>query len=229
MNLTIADVFTKPTIRKAFSGDALGTLIFSTINVLVNRLLDSLAFTQKLNVTQIDILTASTLEKFEYETLEDVIIFFKMARNGTFGSAKKSVDANLLLGDWLVQYFDLKAQEREVFRNKQKGEYMDNSAGVMKAYMNRMSKAERERKAKEEKDYINNITKDFDRQMLEDLITDWSKKPLFAKHLKLLKQKRKDFPWISKDTKIYKELQKKELQRVALAMENNEAFKKTIK
>ena len=193
MNLTISDVFTKPTMRNVFKGDALGTLAFSVTSVLVNRLLDAFAFTQKLNATQIDMLTVSTLEKFEYETLEDVIIFFKMVRTGAFGSAKKSLDANLLLGNWLEQYFDLKAQEREVFRNKQKGEYMDNSEGVYASIKKRMAKQAIEKKAQDEIDYINKITKDFDRQMLEDLITDWSRKPLFKHLLKLLKLKRKEF------------------------------------
>ena len=198
MNLTVAEVFDKPIIRTAFKGDALGTLIFSTVSVLVNRLLDSFAFTQKLNATQIDVLTVTTLEKFEYETLEDIIIFFKMARSGAFGAAKKSLDSNLLFGDWFPQYLDLKAQEREVYRNKEKGKYMDNSEGVMKAYMNRQSAEEKKRKSQADIDYINKITKDFDRQMLEDLITDWNRKSLFKPHLNLLKKKRRDIPWIKR-------------------------------
>ncbi|MCT4698476.1 hypothetical protein [Tenacibaculum haliotis] len=227
MSLTIPDVFTKPIIRSAFKGNELGTLAFSTMSVLVNRLLDSFAFTQKLNPTQIDILTVTALEKFEYETLEDVIIFFKMARSGAFGAAKKSLDANLLFGDWLPQYLDLKAQEREVFKNKEKGAYMDNSTDAVNYYKNRKRIEEKARKQQEEINQVNRITEYFDRQMLEDLITDWSKKPLFISGVKLLKKKRKELPWIKKDSPDYQNFLKEQDNRVRQSIENNEKIDKT--
>lgn len=177
-------------MRTAFKGDDLGTLAFSTMSVLVNRLLDSFAFTQKLSPNQIDVLTVAALEKFEYETLEDVIIFFKMARSGAFGAAKKSVDSNLLFGDWLPQYLDLKAQEREVFRNQQKSEYMDNSEKVVKFYENRQKDIERKAKKERIKKHIDEITKDADKQILEDLIIDWQKDPIRRPYVDLLKRKR---------------------------------------
>ena len=225
----MADIFNKPMIRNVFKGDVLGTLAFSTVNVLVNRLLDAFAFTQKLNLTQIDMLTVTTLEKFGYESLEDVILFFKMARTGEFGATRKSLDANLLFGDWLVQYFDLKAQEREVFRNRQKGEYMKNAEGVYASIKKRQAKEEFEKKAQDKIDYINKITTNFDRQMLEDLITDWSKKPLFKNMLKLLKQKRREILWIKKDHPLYQQKRAKELEHLADVMKSNEEHKRLFK
>lgn len=192
MNLTISEVFTKPTIRQAFKGNELGTVIYGVVNSLLNRFLEAFAFTQKLTKSQIDILTVSTLENFEYETLEDVILFFKMARMGQLGVAKKSVDANLLFGEWLPIYLEKKATEREVYLNKKRQEYMDNSAEAMKFYERQKAKKEAERKKQEFQNYINELTKDMDRQMLEDMIFDWQKDPKRRPYVNELKKKRKE-------------------------------------
>lgn len=192
MNLTISEVFTKPTIRTAFKGNELGTIIYSVVNSLLNRFLEAFAFTQKLTKAQIDILTVTTLENFEYETLEDIVLFFKMARNGQLGVAKKSVDANLLFGEWLPIYLEQKATERETYLNKKRKEYMDNSVEAMKFYEHQKAKKEAERKKQEFQNYINEITKDMDRQMLEDMIFDWQKDPKRRPYVNELKKKRKE-------------------------------------
>ena len=45
------------------------------------------------------------------------------------------------------------------------------------------------------KTYIDKITKDFDRQMLEDLITDWEKDRERKNYVKYLKKKRNVIKW----------------------------------
>ena len=89
MSLTLAESDNKAKMRSVFKGDT-GQIGFSVVKVLVNRFLESFAFSTKLNDSQVEILTVDTLENFAYESLEDIILFFKMARSGKFGSAKKS-------------------------------------------------------------------------------------------------------------------------------------------
>ena len=121
MGLTINETFSKPHLRSVFIGDH-SSVGFSVVNVLVTRFIDSFAFTTKLNADQIDSLTVDTLENFAYESLEDVILFFKMCRSGKFGVAKKSIDSNLIFGEWYPKYLDKKAELREQKYNTQKNE-----------------------------------------------------------------------------------------------------------
>ena len=189
MGLTINETFSKPHLRSVFIGDH-SSVGFSVVNVLVTRFIDSFAFTTKLNADQIDSLTVDTLENFAYESLEDVILFFKMCRSGKFGVAKKSIDSNLIFGEWYPKYLDKKAELREQKYNTQKNERnsipttMDD---VKKSY----AKIEKKNFVKRVENYIDKITAYMDRQMLEDTILDWSKNPGRKPYLDILKRKRK--------------------------------------
>jgi len=189
MGLTINQTFDKAIIRSVFKGEA-GQIGFSVVNILVTRFIDSFGFSTKLNPTQIETLTVDILENFQYESLEDVIIFLKMARTGKFGSTGRGVDSNLILGDWFPKYLDQKAQLREQNYLKDKTQNLESSNAVEKYYAK--VKAEKLRKENEEKRKleIDEMVKNMDRQMLEDTITDWTKKPEMQSYLVYLKSKR---------------------------------------
>ena len=72
-------------------------------------------------------LTIDTLEHFSYESLEDIILFFKMARTGAFGSTKKGVDSNLIYGEWFPAYLEKKAQIRETNYTTEKSNRNNNN------------------------------------------------------------------------------------------------------
>lgn len=189
MSLTIAETINKPLLKEVFRGEA-GTIGYSVINMLLTRFIDSFAFSTKLNSGQIDVLTVDALEHFSYESLEDVIIFLKMARTGKFGTTKKAVDSNLLFGEWFPMYLELKSREREkmiVEKTKLARGLGNYSEAVAKTY-----KIAAERKSlQDQKNEIDNRCKTMDRQMLEDLIFTWEriKHPL----LNYLKTKRLTF------------------------------------
>ncbi len=189
MNLSIQDTFSEPNIRSVFKGDH-GGIGFSVVNVLVTRFIDSFAFSNKMSASQIEMLTVDCLENFSYESLQDIILFFKMARSGKFGSTHRSPDNNLIFGEWFPKYLEEKAMIREQNYDRQKNEHNKKQVSiedVKKTY------AEIEEKNLHQKrlNYIEKITQDMDRQILEDTITDWEKDEKRKPYVKYLKEKRK--------------------------------------
>lgn len=191
MNLTISQTFDKALIKSVFREEA-GQIGFSVVNVLVTRFIDSFGFSTKLNSTQIETLTVDILENFQYETLEDIIIFLKMARTGKFGSTGRGVDSNLILGDWFPKYLDQKAQVREDIYQKEKAlQTKADEDGAVELYYAKLrhDKAKKLETQRIKAD-IDDMVKDMDKQMLEDTITDWEKKEEMKPWLFYLKSKR---------------------------------------
>lgn len=77
---------------------------------------------KELAVYQIQILAGDLYEKFRTDTLEDLILFFKMARQGEFGKVYKCDSLEIM--SWIPQYFDRKSAIREMLiaQNKRKRE-----------------------------------------------------------------------------------------------------------
>lgn len=187
--LTINDTFGKPLMRSIFKGKT-GQVGFSVVQTIVKRFILSFGFSTPPTPIVIEMITIDTLENFGYETLEDVVIFFKMARSGKFGSAKKGIDSNLLFGEWFPKYLELKADKREQIYEEEKNKRNSKnitSEDVKKTYevhlnRNRHSKA---------KTFIDNMTSQFNRNMLEECIKLWSSQPDKKPYLNYLKSKRK--------------------------------------
>ncbi|MDB0601098.1 hypothetical protein PL373_08050 [Tenacibaculum maritimum] len=188
MQLTISDTLSKPILKTVFKSNA--TLAFSVTKVLVKRFLNSFAFATKLTDDQIDILTVDALDKFSHESLEDILLFFKMARSGKFGTTKRGVNSNLIFSEWFPMYLDLKSREREtVIENQKKARIIENK-GMKDVYIT-YKQAMLRRLKQQEKEYINDFTKNMDRQILEDTIVSWSNDKELLPYVKLLKKKRR--------------------------------------
>lgn len=188
MGLTIADTLSKKTIRSEFKGN--DGVAYSAVYTLVNRFINSFAFSTKISKDQIESLTIDTLEHFAYESMEDIILFFKMSRTGKLGTAKRGIDASIIFGEWFPKYLELKATEREQLRTEEKKSHINNEtsiADVQKTY----AKARDKTKLQKVKDYIEKITSDMDRQLLEDTIIEWEKCPKRKPYLRHLKAKRR--------------------------------------
>ncbi len=188
MGLTIQQVFEKPLIKSVFKDEA-GQIGFSVVSILCKRFLESFGFSTKLSDVQIDTLTVDILEYFSYETFEDIIIFFKMARTGKLGTTNRGVDSNLILGVWGPAYLELKAIEREKIVKKEKDELNNDELSideVRKAY----EKHKNNTFYKKVCDYVDKITTDINRDQLEILISEWAKDEEKKPYLRVLKQKR---------------------------------------
>lgn len=189
MKLSVEKTFDKPLMKTVFKNEDAGTIAFGVVQVLIKRFLESFGFSTKPSQTLIDMMAVDALTKFEYETLDDIIIFLKMCRQGEFGTSMKGIDSNLVFGDWFPKYMELKAQKREDIHVKQK-KVSEYSNAVEQYYAKvRRQKAQKE-KEKNNKIEIDKMCESMDRQMLEDTISDWSAKEEMKPYLDYLKQKR---------------------------------------
>jgi len=191
MGVTIQQALQQPIIKSVFKEEN-GQIGFSVVRVLVKRFVDSFGFSTKLNDIQVDTITVDTLTNFECESLQDIVLFFKMARCGKFGTTIKGVDSNLIFGDWFPKYLELKSIEREKYVTKEKAlEFSTTENNAVEKYYAKMRRIkqlkEQEEKMKLE---IDEMVKLMDRQILEDTITDWQTKPEMRPYLDYLKHKR---------------------------------------
>jgi len=193
MRLKIVDTLHLPAIRGVFKGDH-GQIGFSVVKVLVKRFMDSFGFSNKPTDSMIETITVDTLDKFTYETLSDIVIFFKMARSGSFGNTDRGVDSNLIFGKWYPMYLEQKSEIREneyIERKNKINENLVSIEAVKKQYHENQEPRRRKLYKQKVTKRINEITKEFDRQMLEDLISTWEKDESKKPYLNSLKLKRK--------------------------------------
>lgn len=72
---------------------------------------------------QIQILAGDLYEKFKTDSLDDVVLMFKMARQGEFGKVYKCDTFEII--NWANQYLDFKSATRERLINKKKKKTAD--------------------------------------------------------------------------------------------------------
>lgn len=187
--LTIVQTFSQPIINSVFK-DENGSLGFVVVRILVDRFINSFGFSSKMSKDQLDMIAVDTIDRFGYETLIDVILFFKMACSGFFGHTDRGVDSNLIFGKWFPLYLEKKASEREKFYKEQK-EQLINHIPDLKAVKITYRKTMLKTLEKDQHAYIDKITKNMDRQLLEDTIDSWEKHSDMKKHISILKLKRR--------------------------------------
>ena len=119
------------TITKAMEGTRLNKLstliekknVIKAITYLTARLADNFNVGKKFSIEQSSLMALDLFEIFGYETLEDVVLMFKYARQGKIGDGKDfKLDSQTVFHKWVPEYLELKAVERENQHNKQKGE-----------------------------------------------------------------------------------------------------------
>lgn len=161
----------------------------STIDILIRRFINSFGFASEVPEERISILVSDTFDNFSGESLSDIILFFKMARNGYFGTTHRGIDSNLIFGDWFPKYLDLKSQEREKEVVKQQKAFKSDQLSiddVKKSYEKQTEKSFLQRVC----DYVDKITDEITRDQLEKLISEWSKDEEKNNYLHILKNKR---------------------------------------
>jgi hypothetical protein len=190
MGLNLSKTLSKPTIRSIFKGEN-ASVGFSVVKILVTRFMNSFGFSTKISEDNIEMITVDTLDNFGYESLEDIILFFKMARTGKFGETNRGVDSNLIFGKWFPVYLDKKAQLREEKHNDFKQQSKNQKAISMGDVEITYRKSLVKKLETDKENFIVNYTKNMDRQMLEDTIQHWSKDQELKNHVKMLKLQRR--------------------------------------
>lgn len=117
------------------------------IFVIVQRFNDLINVGKKMNENQMIALSADLYDRFRSESLEDILLFFKMARQGDFGDIYR-LDSIVILS-WIEKYFDLKITAREDemqnernIRERQENDAVKNHVPDEKAieYLDKLSK-----------------------------------------------------------------------------------------
>lgn len=118
-------------IEKAISGTLLKYLSKNgqeaNLMILLSTLILKTAsfFNIGKNITEDQAINTASLilEKYPYETLEDFVMVFKMAKKGELGKVYDRIDPQVIF-EWCNQYFDKKAEARENIHLKQKQKYI---------------------------------------------------------------------------------------------------------
>lgn len=167
--------------------------IITAICYLLNRFNTNFNVGKKLTGEQSALLASDILEKYPYETIEDVFLMLKMVRQGIIGDGKDyKLDGQNVMTKWFPEYLEKKYEAFERQKQKEQSELNNsNSDNAVEQYYAKM----RRKKALKEKEEkmraeIDLMVKNMDRQILEDTINDWSKKEEMKPYLDYLKQQR---------------------------------------
>lgn len=96
--------------------------IIASLSFLLIRCAQNFNVGKNLTDGQIMILAVDLFEIFKYETLEDVVLMLKYARQGKIGDGKVfNLDGQTILHKWVPAYLELKAIERERNHTENKG------------------------------------------------------------------------------------------------------------
>jgi hypothetical protein len=167
----------------------------TAICYLINRFNANFNFGKSLTTQQSAILASDIVEKYPYETIEDIVLMFKQVRQGIIGDGKDfKLDGQNVLTKWMPEYLDKKYQELERINKKVSSEFNNqeslSSNAVAQFYAKRKAEKEKQENLKNAYQQIDEMCKEMDRQTLEDTILDWSKKEEMKPYLDYLKRKR---------------------------------------
>lgn len=150
---------------------------------LFSKLNDSFSLNpeKKLNASQLFDLAVDVLEVYGYETIEDIALICKMVRQGNLGGTVYGIDIHTVLKKWFPEYLELKAIEREKEHQKTKEEPKEPLTLEQVRYFYEKQGIEH---------YIDQLTRYYDLQMLEDTIKSFSKDERYKIYLPYLKKRR---------------------------------------
>lgn len=168
--------------------------VAKAITYFIIRFSEGFNVGKNITSSQASMIAVDIMEKYPYETIEDVLLMFKQVRQGIIGDGKDyKLDGQNVFTKWFPEYLDKKYAEVELMNKKHQDTLKTENNAVEKFYAKRReekAKKQREELARKE---IDDMVKNMDRQMLEDTIIDWSKKPEMSPYLNYLKSKRTSF------------------------------------
>lgn len=95
-------------------------VILKSIREIVLNTAKTFKFSENMDLSQATILASDLLRYFKNESIEDIVLMFKMIRRGELGSGKGRLDHDIIFNVFVPAYFDKKAEIRErQIRNEQ--------------------------------------------------------------------------------------------------------------
>lgn len=189
-NLTVSNAIDGTKLRK-LEKEVGEVNTITAICYLLNRFNANFNVGKSLTTQQSATLASDIVEKYPYETIEDIVLMLKQVRQGIIGDGKDfKLDGQNVLAKWMPDYLDRKYAEVERKNQKANEALAEENNAVEMFYAKRREQKAREEREQKAKLHIDEMVKSMDRQMLEDTITDWSKKEEMKPYLDYLKRKR---------------------------------------
>lgn len=189
-NLTISNAIDGIKLRK-LEKEVGEVNTITAICYLLNRFNANFNVGKSLTTQQSATLASDIVEKYPYETIEDIVLMLKQVRQGIIGDGKDfKLDGQNVLAKWMPDYLDRKYTEVERKNQKANESLASENNAVEMFYAKRRDQKAREEREQKAKAHIDEMVKSMDRQMLEDTIADWSKKEEMKPYLDYLKRKR---------------------------------------
>jgi hypothetical protein len=187
-------------IQKAIDGTKIEKLersigevnMAKVVTYLLMRFSESFNVGKNITTGQAPLIAIDIIEKYPYETIEDVVLMLKQVRQGIIGDGKDyKLDGQNILNKWFPEYLDRKYAEVERINKQQSSELLNSKDHPVTLYYQKLKKEQLQKQADEKaKSQIDEMVKNMDRQMLEDTISHWEKQPELSRYLDYLKRKR---------------------------------------
>lgn len=166
------------------------------VTYLLMRFSEGFNVKNKLTPEQAAQTAIDIIEKYPYETIEDILLLLKQVRQGLIGDGKDyKLDGQNILNKWFPEYLDKKYIEVE--RQQKQTQYNNSNDDEPHPVTVFYEKRRKEKLQKEKDDLmkkeIDEMLKNMDRQMLEDTIVDWERKEELKQWVGYLKSKRMIF------------------------------------
>lgn len=164
--------------------------VVKAITYLTSRLADNFNVGKKFSIEQASVMAMDLYELLGYETLEDIVLMFKYARQGRIGDGKDfKLDSQTVFHKWVPEYLEMKAELRERNHLKEKNELFKKSVTIEDVKLTYDEYAKKNMLERVKK-YVDSITEGINRDDLEKLITIWSNDEQKKPYLNILKLKR---------------------------------------
>lgn len=187
------------TVSSAIDGTKLNKLemqvgevnTITAICYLLNRFNANFNVGKSLTEQQSAILASDIVEKYPYETIEDIVLMLKQVRQGIIGDGKDfKLDGQNVLAKWMPDYLDRKYAEVERQNQKANEILPDENNAVEQFYAKLRAKKAREERDTMVRSKIDEMAKSMNRDELEQTISEWSKREDMKPYLDYLKRKR---------------------------------------
>lgn len=128
---TLVEIENETSLAMAMNGTSIKSLsktlskkdIVKSISFFIGRFNENFNASGKFSDIQLATVSMDLFDIFQYETLEDVMLMFKYARQGKIGDGKDfKLDSQTIFHKWVPAYLELKSIEREKEHSQKKGE-----------------------------------------------------------------------------------------------------------
>lgn len=190
-------------LQKAIDGTRINKLektlgeinMVKVVTYLLMRFSESFNVGKNITNTQAPLIAIDIIEKYPYETIEDLVLLLKQVRQGIIGDGKDyKLDGQNILNKWFPEYLEKKYIEFERIKKQENVISQDEkdlrNNAVAQLYAKRNSQKARKEREEKNKLEIDEMVKNMDRQMLEDTIASWEKQQEMEPYLDYLRQKR---------------------------------------